>query len=58
MTGSRGMSDEKKSKTTIILPKVNQPDPKTLRSDFKNSLKQNRYNAPKNMIRKAGPRGG
>jgi len=52
------MSDEKKSKTTIILPKVNKPDPKNLRSDFKNSLKQNRYNAPKNMIRKAGPRGG
>ena len=52
------MTDGKKPKTNIILPKINKPDNKNLRSDFKNSLKQNRYNAPKNVIRKAGPRGG
>jgi hypothetical protein len=52
------MTDGTKPKTTIILPKINKPDPKNLRSDFKNSHKQNSYNAPKNVIRKAGPRGG
>jgi hypothetical protein len=52
------MTDANKPKTTIILPKINKPDPKNLRNDFKNLSKQNRYNAPKNTIRKAGPRGG
>jgi hypothetical protein len=52
------MTDGNKPKTTIIVPKITKPDPKNLRNDFKNSHKQNRYNAPKNVIRKAGPRGG
>jgi len=52
------MTDGNKPKTTIILPKINKPDPKNLRNDFKNLPKQNKYNAPKNVIRKAGPRGG
>jgi len=52
------MTDANKPKTTIVLPKINKPDPRNLRSDFKNSHKKNSYNAPKNVIRKAGPRGG
>ena len=40
------MTDGKKPKTNIILPKINKPDNKNLRSDFKNSHKQNSYNAP------------
>ena len=47
-----------KPKSVVILPKITKPDPRNLRNDFKNSPKQNRYNAPKNTIRKAGPRGG
>jgi hypothetical protein len=52
------MTDGMKPKTTIILPKITKPDPRNLRSDFKNSHKQKPYNAPRNTIRKAGPRGG
>jgi len=52
------MTDGSKPKTTIILPKINKPNPKDLRNDFKNSHMQNKFNAPKNVIRKAGPRGG
>jgi hypothetical protein len=52
------MTDGNKPKTNIILPKITKPDPKNLRNDFKNLPKQNRYNVPKNTIRKAGPRGG
>ena len=52
------MTEGNKPKTTIILPNITKPNPKNLRNDFKNSHKQNKYTAPKNVIRKAGPRGG
>jgi hypothetical protein len=52
------MVDGTKPKANIILPKLNKPKLTDLRNDTKGSQKQNGYTAPKNVIRKAGPRGG